>query len=524
MARAGGTAEREEAAALPLGVVMLGLTALGCWIPAAHATVTGDPPTAQAFFYSGMALLVLFTMLAIVSRRVRAHDPPQRQLMALIVIHLMMPLAMALPLRIIVPDTTWLDAWFEMLSAFTTTGASVYATAPVPPSVDLWRGIVGWSGGAFAIVATLAILAPLNLAGTELLTGRVPGSALVRAARRERLRRHALTVIPVYVALTLLLWGLLRLAGEERLGSLITAMGVLSTSGVAPASGESALRTGALGEALILPFFLLALSGGVWLGGRRHPTRGRRLHDAELRLGLVLIGVAGAAILARHLIFAATIRGGETAVDVLRAVWGALFTAASFLTTTGYRSTGWDLIQPWASDSIVDLAPDASGMILLALAVAGGGVATAAGGLKLLRLVALYRHGRFQLEGIVHPSVVAGRASGGGGGLGARVAWAYLMLFAMSLVVILILLTIAGEEFQQALLLAFAALTTTGQLADILGVHEFDYAMLNGFAKCVLGAAMVMGRLEILAVIAALMPGRLRPALSSAAIMQQRRG
>ena len=67
------------------------------------------------------------------------------------------------------------DAWFEMLSDFTTTGASVFDPTTLPPSVHLWRAFVGWMGGLFTLVTATAILAPMNLGGIEVISGRSPG-------------------------------------------------------------------------------------------------------------------------------------------------------------------------------------------------------------------------------------------------------------------------------------------------------------------------------------------------------------
>ena len=106
----------------------------------------------------------------------------------------------------------------------------------------------------------------------------------------------------------------------------------------------------------------------------------------------------------RSFVGAVEIDRQDNLAAALQAIWGSLFTVLSFLTTTGFESHDWRTMQIWS-----DL-PD-PGTILLGVAVMGGGIATTAGGVKLLRLYALYRHGLREMDKLDPPE----RASGGGG-------------------------------------------------------------------------------------------------------------
>jgi trk system potassium uptake protein TrkH len=83
-----------------------------------------------------------------------------------------------------------------------------------------------------------------------------------------------------------------------------------------------------------------------------------------------------------------------------RAVWGALFTITSFLTTTGFESADWTATRNWSGLGT-------PGLMLVGLSLIGGGVATTAGGIKLLRVYALWKHGQREIERLVHPSLSA---------------------------------------------------------------------------------------------------------------------
>jgi len=496
-------------AQLPLTVILLGVTALMAWLPALHALILRDHQTARAFFYSGAILIVLAVMLALATASWRPRNAARSHLAALVAAYLVLPVAMALPLLQAVPDTTFTNAWFEMLSAFTTTGAAGYAPERLPPSVHLWRALIGWFGGFFILLAAYAVLAPLNLGGAEVISGRVPGrgttgvTQITRIADpSERITRHALEIFPVYAGLTLLLWMALLLAGEDGLMALTHAMGTLSTSGISAGQGPQDTPVRILDEVLILCFLIFAVTRRALpltgLTDRSRPLR----QDPELRTALLLVGLVPLVLLAHHWLFALTVPDVGFLSGVAATLWGAVFTAGSFLTTTGYESAHWGQARAWSG-------LQAPGMMLLGLAIFGGGVATTAGGVKLLRVYALFRHGERELERIVHPSSIGGKGAAARRlrREGAYMAWVFFMLFAMSIAGVTLLLSMCGLEFQSALVLSIAALTTTGPLADVALVDPIAYGPLSGMVKLVLGAAMIVGRLETLALIALIAPG-----------------
>jgi trk system potassium uptake protein TrkH len=140
----------------------------------------------------------------------------------------------------------------------------------------------------------------------------------------------------------------------------------------------------------------------------------------------------------------------------------------------------------------------------MGLAFFGGGVATTAGGVKLLRIYALWKHGVREMEKLVMPSSV-----GGSGQLarrfrrqGAYVAWIFFMLFAISVALTMLALSLTGVHFEDAAVLTVAALATAGPLTEVATETPIALAALPGSAKAIISAAMVLGRLETLAIIA----------------------
>jgi trk system potassium uptake protein len=219
--------------------------------------------------------------------------------------------------------------------------------------------------------------------------------------------------------------------------------------------------------------------------------------DPELRLAAFIILVVTALLFLRHWFMAEALGTADLGGRALAALWGVLFTTASFLTTTGYVSGEWLAAAQWSGIGT-------PGLILLGLAMIGGGTATTAGGVKLLRVYALLRHGERELEKIIHPSSIGGGGSEGRRlrGDGAQLAWVFFMLFASTIALLVAVLAILGVEFEPALVLAIAALTTAGQLADMATSQPISWSGLSDSVKVVLGLAMIVGRLETLALLA----------------------
>lgn len=218
---------------------------------------------------------------------------------------------------------------------------------------------------------------------------------------------------------------------------------------------------------------------------------------------MALVLVVGLALLltARHWVTAMAEGEAEGIATGLRTFWARLFTLTSFLTTTGYIAADWREAFGWSG-----LGPPA--LLLAGIAMIGGGVATTAGGIKLLRILALIRQGRHEVERLIDPALVAG---GGPRARhlrsdGAYLAWVAFMLFLLSLCLGVAALALAGLAFEPALILTISALSTTGPLAIAAGAPEYAWVRLDDGPRAILAVLMVLGRLELLAIVALLVP------------------
>ncbi len=494
----------------PLLVTLCMLAGAAMLLPALHASVLNEDRVARGFFYSGIIVMILSLMVQISTQNRRPRNVARSLLGSLVASYVILPLIFALPIVQAVPDTSFGNAWFEMVSCFTTTGATVYEDpSRLSQAIHFWRALVGWLGGIYILVTASAILAPMNLGGIEVMSGRVPGrntsglSQITQVAEpSERFLRYTVLLFPIYTGLTMLLWLALMILGERNLVALVHAMGTLSTSGISMSGDLDVLTSGIPGEVMIFVFLLVALSRRFLPGGVAGMSAKPLYQDPEIRLASVVFAMVTLILFLRHWIGSISVESAETpSLDWLRALWGGAFTAISFLTTTGYESGEWVEAQYWSGLT-------SPGLILAGLAILGGGVATTAGGVKLLRVYALYRHGERELERLIHPSSV------GGAGTearrirreGAYSAWLFFMLFALSIAVCVALIALFGVDFESALVLTLSALTTTGQLADLAASQPVTYSSLSFEVKTILGVTMVVGRLETLAILAVLTP------------------
>lgn len=498
-----------QIARLPFFVLLMAIGASAMLVPSFHGWVLGDFVAMRVFFYGFLLFSFLTVMVGLATLGYDPASVTRSQLFALFAAFAGLPLMLAVPFYEAAGNTTFLNAWFEMVSSLTTTGATVYDNAGrLTPSLHLWRATVGWLGGLLMWIVAVAIFAPMNLGGFEVQAEGGVGGASTRfqhisraADPSERLSRFAVQLFPIYAGLTFLLWIGLVIMGEVPYVALCHAMAVLSTSGISPINGLYYSVSGFWGELLIFAFFVFAISR-ITFAPKRYVSRRKTLRDdPELQLAVVLIVCTTLALFLLHFVGSFEAATQTTWTNVFASIWGALFTVTSFLTTTGFESHYWDGAAEWSN-------LQTPGLFLLGLALIGGGVATTTGGVKLLRIYALFRHSERELGRLLHPSSVAG-----GGRVarrirrqGAYISWIFFMLFALSIAAVMLLLSLTGVQFETAMVMSVAALSTTGPLAQLATENPISYAGIPDAAKMVLAAAMVLGRLETLAIIALFNP------------------
>ena len=489
----------------PALVVLLMGAAVLMLLPAMHAAQLRQWAVARSFLEHAVFFVVVGLILGLATMNRPVRIPARYFLMTLLLAYVLLPLVLAAPLVPILPGVGLGAGYFEMLSCLTTTGATLFDRPQVVPEpVHLWRALVGWLGGLLVLVASFAILAPLSLGGFELGHAGDDRRGIARsgtvAEGSQRIGRALRIIAPIYGGMTFVLFVLLVFAGDTTFVALCHAMGTLSTSGISPVGGLAGGRAGMAGEAAIAFFLLPAVSlRGFGVLSRRRI--GPRFSDPQIQLMLISVVGVTTILFLRSFWGASEIDRQDNLLAAGRALWGSLFTVLSFLTTTGFESRDWRTMQLWS-----DL-PDPGLVVLLGVATMGGGIATTAGGIKLLRLYALYRHGLRELDRLIHPNAIGRRGRGDQflSAQGSRIAFIFLMLFLIAAAIVMYALTLTGLGFVRSLSLAIAGLTTTGPAMAVLG-DAAVYREMNATARAIFCAAMIVGRMEVLVILALFNP------------------
>ncbi len=488
----------------PLFVLLMMIGAIAMLVPAAHAARQEDWAIAQVFSQYSILIFAVSILIGTTMMNRQARNLSRSNLVTLVLAFTLLPAFLALPFFESLASLSFRRAYFEMLSSFTTTGATLFDDPfRISESLHLWRGLVGWLGGFFMLVAAMAILEPQRIGGFEM---RETMSAASQAPSQRiendvRILRAVLLLGPPYFIFTATLALLLIFSGERVFIATIHAMSTLSTSAISPVAGIGGAQSAFVGEALIAVFLVFAVSSKL-MTLNHLPNRVRTLpRDPEFQLFVIVIATVTLFLVSRHWIAALEVNAAQNVMAGLRAVWGSVFMTISFLTTTGFESSYWHEAQNWSGLR-------SPGILLYGLAVMGGGVATTAGGVKLLRIYSLYRHGMREMEKLVHPNSVGGSGSSTRRfrQQGAELAWVFLMLFLMSVIVVGLALSLFGINFENAFALATASLTNTGPIYLALGDFSAHYASLSDEALGVFSGAMILGRVETLVFIALLNP------------------
>jgi trk system potassium uptake protein len=476
-----------------LGVVgaLLAWFAVAFVAPAVVALAVGEPP--WPFLVTGLAVAV--TGLAL--KRLTGQRPPlgvREAFLVVVAVWLVVPAFGALPFMLgHVPQLDHpVDAYFEAMSGFTATGATVLTDmSALGLDMLFWRQLTHWLGGLGIIVLALAVLPRLRIGGRELLSSELPGpveveslGATIRATARRLWKVYlVVTGVGTLVLATLGWTGLDRRMGLFDAFSYATS--AVALGGFAPkadsAQGFAPVTQWVLcGLMVVAGVNLLRLYRLAVLRQFRAAAR-----DEELRLYLVLLAV-GTSVLFVELFADGTVDG----VDGVR---HAAFQTVSVMTTAGLATLDWS---SWGT-----LAT----LTLLALMFVGACAGSASGSIKIVRHLILFRFVRLELERAVHPeAVIPVRVSG-------RVvdnpALRSALVFVVLYVLAFALGTLGLALDAEASTTGTGAFTALGAAASCIGnvgagfgeVGPFgSYAPLGELSKTILTALMFIGRIEII--------------------------
>lgn len=340
---------------IPLFVVLMGLCSIAMYAPMFFAIRIENWLIARTFFYHGTFLLILTGLVGIATLNYSPLNTTRSYLLTVIGAFIALPLLLALPVKSLVGSVTLFQAYFEMVSCLTTTGATLFADpSSIADPLHLWRALVGWIGGFTMLVVAFAIFAPLNLGGFEVYSSGQGygygsrGGQITQAGGSDRLFHFGSKIAPVYVTLTAVLAVTLVMSGERFFVAVCHAMAVLSTSGISPNGGIVTAHSGFLGEVLMAMFLIFAVSRHSFMLDPDGRSWYYLKHDKEINLMLICVIVVPLFLFVRHFTGAIEVEAQQDAQAAFSSLWGGFFTVLSFLTTTGFESQYWQAAQNWS--------------------------------------------------------------------------------------------------------------------------------------------------------------------------------
>lgn len=400
----------------------------------------------------------------------------------------------ALPAYLSGDIPTFVDAYFESMSGFTTTGASILSDIEtLGHTVLLWRSFSHWLGGMGFIVLSLAILPALGIGGMQLYKAEVPGPSPDKLV--PRVGQTARVLYLVYTIITLAQIFLLWSAGMPLFESLCHTFGTMGTGGFSPLGGSigqygtSNPQQAFTFEVIIIIFMIIA---GTNFSLHYKAMKGDwkiYFRDPEFRFYTALLFLASASI-AYNLYIDRVYEG------VGQAFRHASFAVSSIMTTTGYGTEDFDL---W---------PSFSRYLLFFLMFVGGMAGSTGGGIKVVRIMTLVKEAWAEIQHIIHPnrvySIRFGRVY-----ISREVLTSmntFIIIFLMLYIMAVLILATTGFDFETIATMVAACFCNIGPGLGKVGPTQ-NYGFLPDYAKWILSYLMVLGRLELFPVLVLSLPG-----------------
>jgi len=373
----------------------------------------------------------------------------------------------------------FLDAFFETMSGFTTTGATILKVVEeLPQSALLWRSLTQWLGGMGVILLFISILPRLGVGGSQLFDREFPGPLPERL--RPRFRTTARLLWMIYVGFTaaeiVLLYFLARLPLFD---SICISFSTIPTGGFTPTTASIGFYDNPLAEYIIMVFMFLA---GMSFILHYQVLRGnwKAIKGEEFRLYLIILAAA---------IFLLIVSQGFNSYRE------GMFQAISIMTTTGFVTADFG---SWHSGARI---------VLLALMFIGACGGSTGGAIKVVRVLTLIKHTGVMMRKAIFPKAVIpvklNQKPLQEGII--RDIISFLFLYILVAIVASVVLCFLGLNLETAISAVAATLGNVGPGLGGVG-PSLNYASLPGAAKFILIICMWLGRLELFTVLMILSP------------------
>jgi trk system potassium uptake protein TrkH len=462
-----------------LSVVVV-LFSLSMLVPLAFAMVLADGAEGaydEAFiitFVSG-----LFTFFATRGGHRRELQPRDGFLLVSLV-WTVMPAFATIPLLVYIPGLSFTDAYFECMSGLTTSGATVLTGLDaLPPSINIWRGLLIWMGGMGIIVLAVAILPLLGVGGSQLFKAETPG-CMKDTKLTPRIGDTAKGLWLVYCLITAACIVSFKVAGMTWIDAIVHAFSTMGLGGFSSHDDSFGWFKSPAIEAVAIVFMLVAsLNFATHFLAFRRRSFSAYLADGEA--WRVIAWMAGSSVMV-----AAFLLWRDVYLDFGTALRHAAFNVVSIASTTGFSSVDfavWPMFAPiW--------------MIFLSCFATSSG--STGGGIKMIRAVLLFKQALREMTRIIHPRAVLPVK------IGDQViennvifaVLAFMLMWGGTIIVMMMLLLASGLDVVTALTAVLACINNMGPGLGLVGPST-TYAVLTDFQTWICTLSMLLGRLEL---------------------------
>ena len=387
----------------------------------------------------------------------------------------------ALPFKISGFIPSYTDAFFETMSGFTTTGASILNNIEaLPHGLLFWRSFTHWLGGMGIILLSLAILPLLGIGGMQLFKAEVPGPTPDKLT--PRIKHTAELLWGVYVFISLVEAVLLKVAGMEWFDAFCHTFGTMATGGFSTKNASIGYYNSAMIDYIIVIFMIIA---GMNFTLHYRALRGKPLlyfKDRETIFFLIVIVIA--------IIFIIMDVFPTTYDNFFEGLQKSVFQVVSIITTTGYGTADYE---QWRFSSHV---------ILFILMFMGGCAGSTGGGMKIIRSLILLKFGLNEIKRLIHPQAVLPVRVGNmaiSREIVTNVA-GFFLLYISLFVIGIIVMSGLGLDFETSFGSVAATINNIGPGLGAVGPTD-NYSQIPVFGKWFLSFLMLAGRLEVFTVL-----------------------
>ena len=443
-------------------------------LPLAVGFLYGEDPA--PFLYT-LPLLVLVGAIFSVLKS-DDHFFPREGFFAVALTWLLVAAFGALPFYFSGYFETYIDCFFEAVSGFTTTGASILtAVEPLPKGILFWRSFMHWLGGMGVLVLTIALLPNLGGRTLQLMKAESPGPIVSKLVPKAS--QSSKILYSIYCGMTVIEIIVLHLVGMPWFDSIVNSFAIAGTGGFSIRNTSiAAYGSPAIEIACTIFMFLFSINFALYflvLCGKVKQA----LRSDELRFFLIVV-VGSTALIAID------IWPMYSGADAIR---HAAFQVSSIISTTGFASTNFDL---W---------PEFSRFLLILLMFIGACAGSTGGAIKCSRLLLLLRSIRREVRQVIHPREVNVVKLDGQVVDEGNLRSVHIFIGAYMLIMLLAVLLVSLDDFSMVTNFSAVASCIGNVGPGLEGVGPMSsYAAYSGFSKLVLSMCMIIGRLELLPV------------------------